>query len=36
MVKSLLLKKPQRIEALGLVFLLALLRWRLMERSLRH
>jgi transposase len=35
-VNSLFLKKPERIEALGLVCLLALLIWRLMERSLRH
>ena len=35
-VNSLFLKKPARIEALGLVLLLALLLWRLMERSLRH
>jgi transposase len=35
MVNSLLLKKPERIEALGLVLLLALLRWRLVERTLR-
>ncbi len=34
-VKRLFLKKPERIEAVGLVFLWALLRWRLMERSLR-
>jgi transposase len=34
-VNSLFLKKPARIEALGLVCLLALLIWRLMERSLR-
>jgi transposase len=34
-VNSLFLKKPERIEALGLVCLLALLIWRLMERSLR-
>ena len=34
-VNSLFLKKPERIEALGLVLLLALLLWRLMERSLR-
>ena len=31
-VNSLFLKKPERIEALGLVLLLALLLWRLMER----
>jgi hypothetical protein len=35
MVNSLVLKKPERIEALGLVLLLALLRWRLVERTLR-
>jgi transposase len=35
-VKSLLLKKPERIEALGLVLLLALLLWRLMERAMRR
>ena len=34
-VNSLFLKKPERIEALGLVFLLALLVWRLVERTLR-
>jgi transposase len=34
-VNSLFLKKPERIEALGLVLLLALLLWRLLERSLR-
>ncbi len=33
MVNSLLLKKPERIEALGRVLLLALLLWRLLERS---
>lgn len=33
-VNSLLLKKPERIEALGLVLLLALLLWRLVERTL--
>ena len=32
---SLFLKKPERIEALGLVLLLALLIWRLMERAMR-
>ena len=36
LVKSLCLKKPERIDALGLVCLFALLLWRLMERSLRH
>jgi hypothetical protein len=35
MVNSLFLKKPERIAALGLVFLLALLLWRLMERAMR-
>jgi len=34
-VQSLLLQKPERIEALGLVFLVALLRWRRGERPLR-
>jgi transposase len=34
-VNSLFLKKPARIEALGLVLLLALLLWRLAERALR-
>jgi transposase len=34
-VHSLFLKKPERIEALGLVLLLALLIWRVMERSMR-
>src|SRR5262249_52458238 len=33
--KSLFLKKPERMEALGLVLLLALLLWRLVERSVR-
>jgi transposase len=35
MVKSLCLKKPERIAALGLVLRLALLLWRLVERVLR-
>ena len=35
-VNSLFLKKPERIEALGLVLLLALLLWRLMERAMRR
>jgi transposase len=35
-VNSLFLKKPERIEALGLVLLLALLIWRVMERALRR
>jgi transposase len=34
-VNSLFLKKPERIEALGLVLLRALLLWRLVERTLR-
>jgi transposase len=34
-VNSLFLKKPERIEALGLVLLLALLIWRLLERAMR-
>ncbi len=34
-VNSLFLKKPERIEALGLMLLLALLLWRLMERAMR-
>jgi transposase len=34
-VNSLFLKQPERIEALGLVLLLALLIWRLMERAMR-
>ena len=34
--KSLLLKKPERLEALGRVWLLALLIWRLMERAMRR
>ena len=34
-VNSLFLKKPERIEALGLVLLLARLLWRLMERQMR-
>ena len=34
-VNSLFLKKPERIEALGLILLLALLLWRLMERTMR-
>jgi transposase len=35
MVNSLFLKKPERLEALGMVLLLALLIWRVMERSMR-
>jgi transposase len=34
-VNSLFLKKPERIEALGLILLLALLVWRLVARTLR-
>src|SRR5262245_40119792 len=34
-VTSLCLKKPERLEALGLIFLLALLLWRVMERAMR-
>jgi transposase len=34
-VNSLFLKKPERLEALGLILLLALLLWRLMERAMR-
>ena len=36
MVNRLCLKKPERLEALGLIFLLALLLWRLMERPMRQ
>jgi hypothetical protein len=35
-VNSLFLEKPERIEALGLVLLLSLLIWRLIERTLRQ
>lgn len=35
-VNSIFLKKAQRIEVLGLVLLIALLIWRLMERSMRQ
>jgi len=34
-VNSIFLKKPRRIEVLGLVLLIALLIWRLMERCMR-
>jgi transposase len=34
-VNSLFLKKPERIEALGRILLLALLLWRVMERAMR-
>jgi transposase len=36
MVNSLFLKKPERIEALGRILLLALLLWRLMARTMRR
>jgi transposase len=36
LVNRLFLKKPERIEALGLILLLALLLWRLMERAMRR
>lgn len=35
-VNSIFLKKPHRIEVLGLVLLISLLIWRLMERSMRQ
>jgi transposase len=35
-VNSIFLKKPTRIEVLGLILLIALLIWRLMERCMRH
>ncbi len=35
-VNSIFLKKPHRIEVLGLILLISLLIWRLMERSLRQ
>jgi hypothetical protein len=35
-VNSLCLNKPERIEALGLILLLALLLWRVMERTRRQ
>jgi len=34
-VNSLFLKQPRRIEALGLILVLALMIWRLMERTMR-
>jgi len=34
-VNSLFLKSPERIEALGLILVLALMIWRLMERTMR-
>ena len=35
-VNSIFLKRPERIEVLGLVFLLSLLIWRLIEREMRQ
>jgi transposase len=35
-VNSIFLKKPSRIEVLGLVLLISLLIWRLMERCMRQ
>jgi len=35
-VNSIFLKKPHRIEVLGLILLISLLIWRLMERSMRR
>ena len=35
-VDSLFIDKPERLEALGLILLTALLIWRLMERSMRR
>ena len=35
-VNSIFLKKPHRIEVLGLILLISLLIWRLMERSMRQ
>ena len=35
LVNRLCLQKPERLEALGRIFLLALLLWRLMERAMR-
>jgi transposase len=34
-VNALFLKTPRRIEALGLILVLALMVWRLMERTMR-
>jgi hypothetical protein len=34
-VNALFLKSPKRIEALGLILVLALMVWRLMERTIR-
>ncbi len=34
-VNAIFLKKPERVEALGLILLLSLLLWRLVERNLR-
>lgn len=35
-VNAIFLKKPERVEALGLILLLSLLLWRLVERNLTH
>lgn len=35
-VNSIFLKKPQRIEVLGMILVISLLIWRLMERSMRQ
>ena len=35
-VNSIFLKKAERIEALGMILLISLLIWRLMERSMRQ
>lgn len=35
-VNDIFLKKPHRIEAMGLIFVLSLLLWRLMERAMRE
>ena len=35
-VNSIFLKKPNRIEVLGLILVIALLIWRLIERCMRH
>ena len=35
-INEIFLKKPERIEALGLIFVLALMIWRLIERTMRQ
>lgn len=35
-INAIFLKKPERIEALGLIFVLALMIWRLIERTMRQ